>query len=283
MKKLHTYIGMYICMSLQLILSQEMIPKEYNSTSFYNYTPLISDELKSITPVEFQDHPEFGILPYAAPCIDCYELLHERTESTRIFIKNKTGGKEFYSQATAGKFSYQDELQRWMTIDPRLRQQSAGIYQSTQQARAVELNTNGKYSSFHLDDQQFKFNNNIRLELVTTTNTLIDMGQADWSNAQIGEEGIYITNGWPGIDIHITYRLNEVKLNYLIPAPLDYLHNITYLQFLDHLDFPSSLKLVQENGIQDINDFIGRLQLTDNTSAPYFTISTAIGYVKIEN
>jgi len=100
-----TKIQLFACAALlsstlkaQLVNSDQMHSKVYNLSSFSSQQKQISDELLKLTPEKYQSNPDFGYLPYDAPCEDCIELLQYRTDSARLFVEKGTNGTSFYSQ-----------------------------------------------------------------------------------------------------------------------------------------------------------------------------------------
>lgn len=258
---------------------QKMLPKVYNYTTFTSKSsPSINDELIKLTPKEFQSHPEFGILPYDAPCEDCFELIQERKDSSRMFVKKGTNGKHFYSQAIYGLFHYNENGYK-ISYDPRLRKTTNNVYKSDRQETPAILNVNDKYSAFEKNGEYFKFNNRIELILVKNNGISENLGEANWSNHTVGDEGIYITNAWPGIDISISYQLDRIKLNYVIPQPLSYLQDVKNLLFTDHLQLPVGYTVTQENTDYITPEgYLGKYKVNNSYNEELFTIGNAFGF-----
>ena len=107
--------------------------KVYNFTNFLP-APVqkISSDLLEHTSDNFEQHPEYGILPYNAQCEDCFEIIEKRTSNTRYFIKENSQGTKFYSQASMNDLHYKNEKGEIITIDPRLKPVSGktGIYRA---------------------------------------------------------------------------------------------------------------------------------------------------------
>jgi len=258
---------------------RDMTPKQFNYFSFtQNDIPVITDELRSLTPEEFHSHPEFGILPYNSPCTNCYELLQERKDSSRLFVERGTNGTHFYSQAIYGLFHYEDN--GWqVTYDPRLRRVKEHVYRGDRQDTPTILDVEGQYSAFEIDGKLFKFNNRLRLLLVKNDGTEQNLGKANWQDHTVGDEGIYIKNAWYGIDISISYDLDRIKLNYIIPAPLDYLDGVKELRFIDHLDMPSGWAIVpEEPEYITEHGYAGKYLINNTDGQEVFNIDHAFGY-----
>src|SRR5690554_2298727 len=73
----------------------QMETKQYNYTKIKNNVPMINEEMYHLTPKEYHDHPEFGKVAYNAPCHNCFELIHERTHSTTLYVEHNSNGTHF--------------------------------------------------------------------------------------------------------------------------------------------------------------------------------------------
>src|SRR5207253_299258 len=93
----------------------------FNFTRFTSDRGSVTHELETLTSKEFKNHPEFGVLPYNAPCKDCIELLQKRDENHRYFVENGTNGKVFYAQTAYSALNFQDATGALRTIDSRLK------------------------------------------------------------------------------------------------------------------------------------------------------------------
>ncbi|MBK6699588.1 MAG: hypothetical protein IPG55_06740 [Saprospiraceae bacterium] len=67
--------------------------KEYNfTTSLPTPVRQISANLLDQMDDKYKALPEFGLLPYDAPCKDCYEIIDKRTSNTRYYVKENSNG-----------------------------------------------------------------------------------------------------------------------------------------------------------------------------------------------
>ncbi|MFI5173033.1 MAG: hypothetical protein ACHQFW_11620, partial [Chitinophagales bacterium] len=126
----------FFILSAQLNAQQTFNAPEIKSYNFTSFTPfaqkVISNDLAEHTIPKFITHPEYGILPFNAPCTECSEIIEKRTANTRYYIKNGTDGKKFYSQAAMSDLHYKNAKGEIITIDPRLFPDPAnpGIYKA---------------------------------------------------------------------------------------------------------------------------------------------------------
>ncbi|MEO9258172.1 MAG: hypothetical protein ABI207_07310, partial [Crocinitomicaceae bacterium] len=244
--------------------------KVYNLESFSTQQKDITKELEELTPSAYYSHPDFGYLPYNAPCEDCYELLQKRTDSARMFVEKGTNGTSFYSQKCYGVFNIKNDNDELISIDPRLKQKSFGVYSAERQAvMPTELNITNKQSSFNLPNgEKFAFNRKVEMLYISPLNQITNLGEANWTNYTVGEEGIRVINAWPNIDIEIVYREDAIKSSYVIKAPLGYANG--QIAFRDNLSIPSDFEMN--------TNFEGGYEIT-SLSIPYkFEINQAYGY-----
>lgn len=262
-----------------VILSQTEV-KSYNFSSFSDTSRNITEELLKLTPDEFESHPEFGQLPYNAPCKNCYELIHKRTDTTKMYVEAGSHGKHYYSQATLGLVHYEKNGQT-MTYDPRLRKYGNGLYKSEKQDTPTFINVNESNTGFEIDGEKFKFNN-VKLQLIKSDGSVINLGLADWSNYDVGEEGIKIYEAWEGIDIEIKFDLDRIKTNYIIEQPLSYLTDVQFLKISDELILPENFTIEEGEEVQSSsgNLFKGEYLIKNQNGEEVFKFKTAFGFDK---
>lgn len=276
-------VFLYSLIFSNLVLAQEqdsnqLHVKVYNLESFSTQQKDITKkditkELEELTPSEFYSHPDYGYLPYNAPCEDCYELLQNRTDSARMFVEKGTNGTSFYSQKCYGIFNIKNDNGQLISIDPRLKKKSEGIYTAEKQAvLPTELNITNKQSSFNLPNgDKFAFNRKVEMLYISPLNQITNLGEANWTNYTIGEEGIHVINAWPNVDIEIMYNNDWIKSNYIIKAPLGYSNG--QIAFRDNLIVPSGFDIIENS---NTNEF----SITSTNSNYTFDISNAVGYDK---
>src|SRR5690554_6867764 len=145
-KILRRVILLFISMLLPSLSFGQMQSKEYNYTNFSQVEIEVTKEMYELIPNEFHNHPEFGKIAYNAPCDNCFELIHERTDTTKMYVERNSNGTHFYSQAIYGLFHYEKEG-RLLTYDPRLSHKGNYIYRSDNQDTPTQLDISGRNSS----------------------------------------------------------------------------------------------------------------------------------------
>ena len=79
----------------QSSVTEKMLSTAPNFTSFSTTQKVEFKDLERFS--SKTDHPEYGTLPFNAPCNDCFEVLEERTQYSRKFLTAGKDGKEFQS------------------------------------------------------------------------------------------------------------------------------------------------------------------------------------------
>ncbi len=261
-------------------LTAQMSEKKYNFSSFSEREQLITEEMRELVPDSLHDHPEFGSIPYKAPCEDCFELIQKRTDSTKLFVKKDSQGKHYFSQATLGKVHYKEDG-FLMTYDPRLEKKSSNYYESEKQGTPTFINTGEKNTGFKTSNDAFVFNNDLELILVQENGNEVSKGKADWSNHTVGEEGIKIIDAWEGIDIQIKFDLDRIKTNYIIKNELSYLDGVEHLKFSDNLLLPENHTIETDTLSEEfdsLNHRYGDYVIENNAGQELFRIKKAYCY-----
>jgi hypothetical protein len=256
-----------------------MSEKVYNLSTFSNDDRVVTEEMLKLTPENYHNHPEFGKLPHNAPCEDCFELIHKRTDTTKLFVKNGSDGKHYFSQATLGLVHYFENGNK-MTFDPRLRKKSAGYYEGAKQGTPTFIDINQENTGFKISNQSFRFNNEVELILIMPDDTEVSKDKADWSNYSVGEEGIRIIDAWEGIDIKIMYGLDRVKTNFIIKSDLPYLDNVKTIKFSDNIILPNNHSIVESGTgyIDSDGNRCGDYNVKNGSNSTVFKIHRAFGF-----
>ena len=192
--------------------------KQVNYTSFTEDKVIISDDLKKLSSEKSKTHPEYGKLPFNAPCTDCFELIEKRTASTRYFVKENSNSGTFFSNASYSDLHYKNYKGEWISIDYRLKPTNeTGIYRASQQPGATTLNLVDGYTSIEMiDGSELKFNHNITIYNSNNPDEPNKIKSINRSNYTVGDDGAYITNIFNGIDQELMYGKAKVKSSYLL-------------------------------------------------------------------
>ncbi len=261
---------------LNPIFGQDFEKKEYNLNNFYPIERNVDELLMKLTPPEYQSHPEFGILPYNAPCSDCYELLQYRTDTTRYYVDKKDQTLvHLQTSMVASSFTENGVLRSY---NPYLAESSPGIYIAPNQDTPIEVNLIDNHTQIHFKNgTSFRFNNNLRLLHISEEGDITDLGTANWTNHTIGSEGARIINAWPEIDINLIVELDKVKTTYIVKSPLGLSDGS--LVFEDNYMLPTNTSVIHETGPLDdrTQKMVGSISI-NNDEEELIKIGRAYGF-----
>ncbi|MFI5172880.1 MAG: hypothetical protein ACHQFW_10845, partial [Chitinophagales bacterium] len=257
--------------------------KVYNFTSFLPAPAKnISQELIDQTDPKYRSNPEFGILPYDAPCKDCSEIIEKRTSNTRYYVKNGTNGKKFYSQASTGDLHFRNAKGEIITIDPNLIPDNSnpGIYTAFNQPDPTTLNMKDGYTSIRLmDKSEFKFNQGLIIYSTDDFLTFDNVGLINRTNYTAGHDGTLVTNAFNQIDQELIFNEAMVKSNYIIKDLTSVNTSKKYFVIEDAFTLPDGYKLVIDKyeGGKNIHGFwSGDLILENNYGIELARIKTPL-------
>ncbi len=212
-----------------------------------------------------QANPDFGTLPYNAPPKNVVEVLTKRTLDERYYI-DIDEPEFFYIQKSAVPINY-SKNGYLIAIDPTLQQTAAGVYEAPNQPHPTLLNTNLNKTNINCQNY-FVDNNRYTLKVVSNTNAVTTY-TADWTHYSVGNNGAFITDVFPGVDMQIYFFESRIKSNFVVKSAIP---NCKKLIFTDQLAFSPGLMLVQRSGTVgqlftdaiDIKDGAGTVQFTIN-------------------
>jgi len=179
----------------------------------------ITTELESLTPEKWKTHPDYGQLPHYAPCNNCVELIHQRTDSTRYFIENNTNGKKVYLQTGDHTMHFRDDngfiRERLNILFPT---QTPHVFKTKYLPEQVEINVPNEQVAIHINDgQTVTFNKNLELWAVTSDNKQILLNKATWKNGYTaGQNGTQVKEIFPNVDMEINILQEGIKTNFVV-------------------------------------------------------------------
>lgn len=238
--KVQLLVIFLLASTVALFAENPMKVKQYNLSSFSKAEKIISEELKKLTPEKFQQHPEFGLLPYNAQCQDCFELIQKRTEHERYFVKNGSNGTHFFAQKSLQPLHYKNEKQEWITIDWRLFPQGNNIYKAPYQNFPTAYNANTNETSLSVSQFDFQFNKNLSKYFLDVNGNKIQPEKANYKNESVGHEGVKFEQAWQDINIEHVYKQHGIKTNFILQQPLQLSANIEWLVFEDAVQLPEN-------------------------------------------
>ena len=155
-------------------------------------------------------------LPYNAPCKDCVEDLSARTEMTRFFKGTGPDKGLVYSQGGYSPINMKNASGRWVPVDARLKPVGNGLYTAKDQPTPVTIDLNAGHSSIRNIYGEARFNNRPELLWKAEDGTVQSLGKANFSNHTAGNDGVRVTDVWPGIDMEMRAIVGGIKTNFVL-------------------------------------------------------------------
>lgn len=196
-------------------------------------------------PEQFLTHPDFGKLTFDAPYgKNVAEDISKRTSDSRYYV-DLDNPLYFYIQKSSGAINtYKDGY--WRAIDATLHQVNNGLYESGVQPCPTKLDLANKRSGFQLGSEFFEFNN-YTLTVINNDNSSSNF-TANWSQIVVANNGAYIPEVFPGIDMRLQYFEGKIKSEFIITQNL----HVKQLVFSDQLSVPAYLNGFIAN-LPDVN------------------------------
>ena len=223
----------------------------------------------------YENDPELGVLYANAPCSNCYELLEKRTETQKYFVKEGTGTKEFLLQSSNIPVHYKDAQGKWRTITDQLEKKANGIYTTTGRPVNIEVHTAEGYLAVVANGGSLAYNRNLELVLQNADGSETNLGKANWTNYTIGDDGMRVSNVWPGIDMEIGVLINSVKTNFVINNPMP-AYSGGKLLIRDHMAPGKGLSFEQGS----LHSYTGELSFKNGSGDDIYKIQKATAYEK---
>ncbi len=239
----------------------------------YNYSSFRGNYANNAT---LTTQPEAAITSAGAPCSDCDELTEKRTEKTRTFVSRRDK-KHFWIQSSVEPMHFKDGSGHWLTIQPELAPVTGqpGTYASVSSPWPVVIDTRAGYISIGRTGDRVFLNRRLELLLTDADGTELSLGQANWSRYTAGDDGVYVTELWPGIDMEITVFRGATKTNFLIKKPMpEYVGRNLVIR--DYLKTDEGLLLFQPTDSDSIID--GPLEIRHISGQQEYYIGSALAY-----
>src|SRR5690606_5862311 len=167
-------------------------------------------------PKEFWNHPDFGKLPSTTACDNCFEEIHKRTSNQR-FYRDIEDTAVSYNEVSYNFSNYLKDG-NWKAIETKLKKTDQYVYAALSQPFPTELNVQKKHTAITIEGVKFLFNNIEFIEERLNGETIVVA--PDWTDMTVGEDGAYITNVYPDIDLVLRFGNGFVKSEFIIKKPI---------------------------------------------------------------
>jgi gliding motility-associated-like protein len=258
---------------------QKMESLKGNYTRFSNLKSSTNQEQWKIqNKANYYKHPEFAALPFNAPAEDYVELLDKRQIDYRYFI-NPNKPSEFIIQQSLGDLHF-EKNGYWVTIDHHLLEKGNGVFEADRQPEPVGFNINEKVSYINTPNGKVNFNQ-WQLYGIDQNNNEVLIAKANWSNFTAGDDGLYITDIFPGIDASMMVMKGAVKTNLIVKS--FQMENFKTIIFRDEMVMNNSSSSLQFMNFTNETNAADRVQLLAPNQQPYVEIGEAVAYVETGN
>jgi gliding motility-associated-like protein len=184
--------------------------KAYNFNSFTT-SYKVPDQNWLLNNKEYTNHPDAGFVTTNDPS-NAIEIISKRTHDSKYYI-DKDSSAKFYIIKSNEDINYQKNGQ-WLCIDKRLMPGTKNVFEASHQPEPVGFDLNKKTAYIKTVAGTFYFNN-WQLSGKNEKGEKL-LANADWTTVSEGDDGIKITNIFPGIDAEMIINKGTVKTNFII-------------------------------------------------------------------
>ncbi len=235
--------------------------KTFDQSNFYQLiapTTYNKTIASAAVPLSYQSNPDFGFMPYGSPLENVFEELGRRTSDERYF-RDSENPSVFYLQKSSAPINYFKD-NNWLSIDPRLKKVDAQHYQAAQQPLVCGLDVVEKKTTMYDGNNVFGFNHFSLMEYDQSGNA--SFYKANWQQYTVGDNGIFIQNIFPDIDLILQFSEHSVKSNFVLHHART---GSSRLVFVDSLDLPHGYNVSTYSGNVEQKGFSGSLTINDAT------------------
>jgi gliding motility-associated-like protein len=242
---MHRILLVLLITAQAICATAQMHIKKANFTSFRKDPKQSTEVLATESSANAKQHPEYGVTPYNAQCTQCVELLDQRTIDSRQFIDVYDNG-HLYSQKSIFPLHYKKSANDiWRTIDQRLRPTAPGVYEANNQPAPTKCDLNNKSTSIKVRDFEFEFNKNLSMYFFDDATLYTRNELGNYTAYTVGEEGLRVSNIWPGMDMEQLFSAGQIKTSFVISSPLQIPISSGYMVIEDHFTLPEGYNFVE--------------------------------------
>ena len=216
---------------LIFIFSIASAEAQYSSLSQLNFSHFTTVERKNVDEVlmlispNYKNHPDVGVLPIKSQKKNEYvELVDKREACSSYFVERGTNGSHFILQQSYTPLNYKDANGWWREINPRLKQNiSPLVFNADQQRFPAIIDLNKKNVAIVNGSKNISFGNDIHLIHKSSSGIETDFGSGNYSNFTAGDDGIYITDFYPKIDLVFIVKESKVEINFVLQKNIGFI------------------------------------------------------------
>ncbi|PKR80417.1 hypothetical protein CW751_10125 [Brumimicrobium salinarum] len=242
-----------------------------NLTTINEQSTYPKDIAAKYNQMDYSNHPDFGVLP-KDEFEGYFEVLDKRTETSRFFRSIDNPNKFYITKSNVPLHYEKDGFLR--AINPYLYKDSEGIYIAKNQNHPTILDVHNLKTGIKGDENTLYFNN-FKLHVLYLDGSS-EVFNANWDDRTIGNEGIYITNVFPNMDLEIVYKQSRIKSTFKVKEKMP---NISSAQLIDQLSFEEQeLNLNFFKGDTIDNSYYGSIGVGGSIEQPDYIYSSTVVY-----
>lgn len=225
----------------------QMKVRNYNLTTFPFPKTVSTSAIAPLSSIAAQQHPEYGIVPFATQCLNCAEQIDKRTANRR-FYTDEANVHITYAQQSYFPLHYRPKgSQLWRTIDPRLQLMEKGKFSAPHQPISTLLDINAHTATLQLGEVDFVFNGHLSSWFFEDEKAYTSPEMGRYDTYTIGEEGWRVSNIWSGITMEQVFGIGEVKTSYVIDKPLDIPFDKGWMVIEDRFSLPDGFVFKEDD------------------------------------
>lgn len=197
----------------QNLPSKSLPVKEYNYTTISSNASPLSKEIWAKFNPENLHHSDLGMIYANAADRNSVEIISKRSEYGKYYI-NPNKPTEFYIQKSLKPLHYKVGNE-WHTIDYRLKNIGGNQYEASAQLEPVGFDLSAGKAYIKTTSGKVNFN---QWTLVgkNSVGTKTILGKANWANATVGNNGVFVTNIFDGIDAEMRVARGGIKTSFIV-------------------------------------------------------------------
>ncbi len=220
MRKSLVFFFMFFCSVLQAQYSRL---NSLNFTQFSIRQKENENEINKLIASEFNSHPDLGIYPFDTQKKNrMIELVDRRTVFSRYFVEKGSGGNRFMIQNSYSPINYFDENGWLREINYRLSPtEKPDIFVSDQQRSPLTIDLGKREVEILFQGKKLKLAKDIRLIHIDDNGIENEIGQSDWSNRTVGDDGIKFHNFYPNVDLVFAVSESKIEMDFILKQRLN--------------------------------------------------------------
>ena len=182
------------------------------------------NEINKLIASEFNSHPDLGIYPFDTQKKNrMIELVDRRTVFSGYYVEKGSGGNRYMTQNSYSPINYFDENGWLREINYRLSPtEKPDIFVSDQQRSPLTIDLGKREVEILFQGKKLKLAKDIRLIHIDDNGIENEIGQSDWSNRTVGDDGIKFHNFYPNVDLVFAVSESKIEMDFILKQRLNF-------------------------------------------------------------